>query len=184
MWSSFAYPIPQSSVKQTVVELKLIGMLSAWISVILLLIATSNDFWIVSHDSTMSGHCGLWHSCKLNAYFNIASGTGYIFATRFFMSLATVACLVAGVASLSPLNDCYCGQVTGVFVASISSYAAAVCDIIAMMVFTSGTSETVRSTPGLSYDWCFALGWGALPLSLITGVIYSVLFWKRPLPTI
>ncbi|XP_069057307.1 lens fiber membrane intrinsic protein-like isoform X1 [Pleurodeles waltl] len=180
MWSSFAHSIPLPLQKQTMVELKIIGMLCSWTSSVFLIIATSNDFWITSNTTVHSGNIGLWRNCMLNTWSPVPPGTGYLDATKAFLILSTMAGLVAGFASFSVLNSCSCGRVTGVLVAFITSCTGAVCDVTAMAVFTFGTAEMMRTTPTLSYDWCFCLGWGALLFFAISGVSYLMLLRGLP----
>ncbi|KAH0631403.1 hypothetical protein JD844_005711, partial [Phrynosoma platyrhinos] len=80
-------------------------------------------------------------------------------AVRAFMLIG----MIAGAVSFFGLCVTFCksqlGSISLAMISAIASFAAGICAMIAMAIFTADTS---------SYGWSFGLGWASFPLFLIT----------------
>ncbi|XP_004597191.2 protein NKG7 [Ochotona princeps] len=130
------------------------------------LVALSTDYWIVAKGPHFSTHTGLWPQAAGDPV------AGYIHATQTFSILAALFALVAAgflvlsyFASLSAPGN-------GPLVSTITSFAAVLCVIVAMAVYTSERwDQTPHPQVQTFFSWSFYLGWVSAILLLCAGAL-------------
>ncbi|CAM4678771.1 unnamed protein product [Lepidochelys olivacea] len=153
--------------------------LLATLSLVLLCMALSTDYWLVAYGPRATAHSGLWQVCVVNECRSPDHITGYIQATRAFLILATLATAASVLFLLVSLTSCLHSPVSTYLLAAITGFAAGSCTLIAMGVFSG---ESWHKNPDrmiqLTFEWSFYLGWAALPL-LGLGGAFALVAHKR-----
>ncbi|CAM5124797.1 unnamed protein product [Natator depressus] len=153
--------------------------LLATLSLVLLCVALSTDYWLVAYGGGVTSHSGLWQQCLADVCRSPDRITGYIQATRAFLILATLGTAASVLFLLVSLMSCVHSPVSTDLLAAITGFAAGSCTLIAMGVF-SGESwhKNQDRMIQLTFEWSFYLGWAALPL-LGLGGAFALVAHKR-----
>uniref|UniRef100_K7FNU4 Natural killer cell granule protein 7 n=1 Tax=Pelodiscus sinensis TaxID=13735 RepID=K7FNU4_PELSI len=140
--------------------------LLAALSLLLLCLALSTDYWLVAYGPKDTFHSGLWQQCTVGRV------NGYIQATRAFLILAALAAAVCILSLLSSIISCFQSPVSLSLVASLSAFAAAGCTLVSMAVFSAESWDKNKDGQiQLTFEWSFYLGWAALPLLVLSGCL-------------
>ncbi|XP_039178621.1 protein NKG7-like isoform X2 [Crotalus tigris] len=153
---------------------RIFSMLMAFLSISLLLMALSTDYWIVSFGPAGTAHSGLWQFCmNLGAFKSqcetVKEPVGYITATRAFLILASLTALALHFFLIATFAPSMFGILGKPLVASVAAYVAA---------------ETWKEKPPsqiqVSFAWSFYSGWIAFPLFLLAGAFNHVASLNAP----
>uniref|UniRef100_K7FQ95 Uncharacterized protein n=1 Tax=Pelodiscus sinensis TaxID=13735 RepID=K7FQ95_PELSI len=90
--------------------------LLAALSLLLLCLALSTDYWLVAYGPKDTFHSGLWQQCTVGRV------NGYIQATRAFLILAALAAAVCILSLLASIMSCFQSPMSLNLVASLSAF--------------------------------------------------------------
>ncbi|XP_039178619.1 protein NKG7-like isoform X1 [Crotalus tigris] len=165
---------------------RIFSMLMAFLSISLLLMALSTDYWIVSFGPAGTAHSGLWQFCmNLGAFKSqcetVKEPVGYITATRAFLILASLTALALHFFLIATFAPSMFGILGKPLVASVAAYVAGLFTLIALTVYTAETwKEKPPSQIQVSFAWSFYSGWIAFPLFLLAGAFNHVASLNAP----
>ncbi|XP_060114009.1 protein NKG7-like isoform X2 [Heteronotia binoei] len=127
----------------------------SFVSLSLLMIALTSDYWIVASDGRAYG--GLWQECEdaLCVSYGV-DVPGYIQVTRDFLLLG----MVAGTVSFFG----FCASFFQTHIGSFSTKRLAV-----WACFAAGVYNDQIVVYGTWFGWSFGIGWASFILFLITG---------------
>ncbi|XP_060114010.1 protein NKG7-like isoform X3 [Heteronotia binoei] len=125
----------------------------SFVSLSLLMIALTSDYWIVASDGRAYG--GLWQEC-------------YIQVTRDFLLLGMVAGTVSFFGFCASFFQTHIGSFSTKRLAVWACFAAGVCSMIAMFAYTGVYNDQIV-VYGTWFGWSFGIGWASFILFLITG---------------
>ncbi|XP_029433389.1 lens fiber membrane intrinsic protein-like [Rhinatrema bivittatum] len=149
---------------------KLAGTALASISSVLLLVSIATDYWTVIYDVKARAHWGLWQMCSMGKCQEITSNFDYINSVRGCLIFSAVLSIFALLGAISSFANWRFGPITGALMTSVFSFFTALFDLIAMAVYSSETPGMVTAA-SWGYAWSFFLGWTALPLLIIAGIL-------------
>ncbi|KAM3830172.1 protein NKG7-like [Vipera latastei] len=165
---------------------RIFSVLMASLSISLLLMALSTDYWIVSFGPHGTAHSGLWQLCvKIESFKNqcdaVKEPFGYITATRVFLILASLAALAFHFFLIAAFVPSMFGILGKPLVASVAAYVAGLFTLIGLAVYTAETwKEKPPSQIQVSFAWSFYSGWIAFPLFLLAGIFNHVASMNAP----
>ncbi|XP_004694104.1 PREDICTED: protein NKG7 [Condylura cristata] len=154
-----------------------LGLLAGCLGLICLVVALSTDCWFVAVGPRGSAHSGLW---PVNPKEPVR---GYIKVTQSFMILAAVLGLVSVSFLVLSCVPSLCAPGCSPLVSCITGFSAALCNIVAMAVYTGERWSEVPS-PEIQafFGWSFILGWLSVVFLLCTGGLSLVAQCRGPLP--
>uniref|UniRef100_A0A8C6Y7X2 Natural killer cell granule protein 7 n=1 Tax=Naja naja TaxID=35670 RepID=A0A8C6Y7X2_NAJNA len=159
---------------------RIFSVLMASLSISLLLMALSTDYWKVSFAATGTSHSGLWQYCMNiglpeSQCFAVKDAFGYIIATRAFLIMASLAALALHFFLIATFLPSVCGVLGKPLFASVTAFVAGLFILIALAVYTAETwNEKVPHDIQVSFAWSFYLGWITFPLFLLAGIFNHV----------
>ncbi|XP_076839846.1 epithelial membrane protein 2 [Brachyhypopomus gauderio] len=145
------------------------------VSAILLFIATIHNAWWFVKDGNF--YTDLWFSCNVTCVNIEGSATkdaGFLQAVQATMILATILCCVGFFVFILQLFRLKQGE-RFVFTAIIQ-LVSCLCVMIAASIYTAqkDTFHTEAMNDG-EYGYAFVVAWVAVPVTLISGLMYLVL---------
>ena len=146
---------------------KIILIVGSIVALILLAASTGGKVWIrLKLNGVIVSEQGLWKGCALNECSSLKPIPDWLKAVRAFAIISILVCIAAIlIAILGIFNE----KVKGPF-ATIFFFAAAVCMVIALAIYTDKADQIV-SKPGVSYGWSYVVGWiGALG-ACVSGIV-------------
>ncbi|XP_042296633.1 protein NKG7-like [Sceloporus undulatus] len=135
--------------------LQICAVVFSFISLLLLLISLGSDYW----ETTTGFHAGLWRACFQNICGPIGNGSDKFNSVQAFILIGMIAGAVSFFGLCATFWKSHLGSISLAKISAIASFAAGICAMIAMAIFTSMTRF---------YGWSFGLGWASFPLFLIT----------------
>ncbi|XP_070806270.1 protein NKG7-like [Pituophis catenifer annectens] len=165
---------------------RIFSVLIASLSISLLLMALSTDYWKVSFASAGTSHSGLWQYCintglAESQCFAVKDAFGYIIAARVFLIMASLAALALHVFLIAAFMPSMCGILGKPLIASMAAYVAGLFTLIALAVYTAETwKEKTSSQLQVSFAWSFYSGWITFPLFLLAGIFNHVASLNAP----
>uniref|UniRef100_A0A670ZFS0 Natural killer cell granule protein 7 n=1 Tax=Pseudonaja textilis TaxID=8673 RepID=A0A670ZFS0_PSETE len=144
---------------------RIFSVLMASLSISLLLMALSTDYWKVSFAPAGTSHSGLWQYCM-----NTGLAESYIIATRVFLIMASLVALALLFFLIATFMPSVCGILGKPWIASVAAFVAGFFILIALAVYTAETwKEKTSPEIQVSYEWSFYLGWITFPLFILAG---------------
>ncbi|XP_053254174.1 lens fiber membrane intrinsic protein-like [Podarcis raffonei] len=149
--------------------LQISAVVSAFISLLLTLIALGSDHWVLIGNLNR----GLWKFCRPSASsyicvtYSMDLEPDSYHATRAFLFFGMIAGAISCIGLCCTFFPFQLGSISKTKSSAIASLIAAGCVLIAMATFTG--CLTPQSSSEWSYGWSFGLGWANIPLFLITG---------------
>nr|XP_056703723.1 protein NKG7-like [Euleptes europaea] len=159
---------------------RILSLLVACVSLICLLMALVTDYWLVAYGGKDIAHSGLWKTCIAGHCFAPDVPDDYIVATRAFLILASLAALASAVSLVGLFIQCTLHNVWGSFIASIAAFAAGLCTLIAVAVYTAESWGNNDSRIQRTYEWSFYLAWAAFPMLLLAGISSLLVHLRSP----
>ncbi|XP_032084180.1 protein NKG7-like [Thamnophis elegans] len=165
---------------------RILSVLMASMSISLLLMGLSTDYWKVSFGPGGTSHSGLWQYCInpgliQSQCFAVQDAFGYIIATRVFLIMASLVALALHVFLVATFMPSMCGILGKPLIASVAAYVAGLFTLIALAVYTAETWKE-KTSPQLqvSFAWSFYSGWITFPLFLLAGIFNHVASSNAP----
>ncbi|XP_061452550.1 protein NKG7-like [Rhineura floridana] len=157
------------------VPCRIFSILVASISIVLLLIALTTNYWLVAYGPSSIVHSGLWQVCIDGHCFAPDMANEYIIATRAFLILASLVALALVLFLIPSIMPWDCGTISGPFVTSIAAFIAGIFTLVAVAVFTAESWGRNKDPQiQLTFEWSFYLAWSAFPMLLLTGIFSLV----------
>ncbi|XP_026574581.1 protein NKG7-like [Pseudonaja textilis] len=159
---------------------RIFSVLMASLSISLLLMALSTDYWKVSFAPAGTSHSGLWQYCMNTGLaesqcFAVKDALGYIIATRVFLIMASLVALALLFFLIATFMPSVCGILGKPWIASVAAFVAGFFILIALAVYTAETwKEKTSPEIQVSYEWSFYLGWITFPLFILAGIFNHV----------
>ncbi|XP_040833983.1 protein NKG7 [Ochotona curzoniae] len=143
-----------------------LALLTGCLGLLSTLVALSTDHWFVAKGPGFLFHTGLWPQV---AGVPVAD---YIHVTQAFSILAALFALVAAVFLALSYIVSLSAPGNGPLVSTITSFAAVLCMIVAMAVYTSERWDQVPHPQVQTFfSWSFYLGWVSPILFLCAGAL-------------
>ncbi|XP_006868422.1 PREDICTED: protein NKG7 [Chrysochloris asiatica] len=139
-----------------------LALLADSMGLVINLVALSTDFWI-EVVGPIAIHAGLWLKGPVEDYIHVTQGFSISAA------LLSLVALIFLVWSFIPLLT---APAHSLLVSTKTAFAAALCMIVAMSVYTSeNLHKRVHSQLQVSFGWSFYLGWISAILLLFAGAL-------------
>ncbi|XP_062996385.1 protein NKG7-like [Elgaria multicarinata webbii] len=154
---------------------RIVSMLMAFVSIVLLHMALTTDYWVVVYGVKDIMHSGLWQQCKNGNCTTPGTTKEYIAATRAFLILASLLALVSALSLVFSFTSCAHGVMSKPFIPSMAAFTAALFTLIAVAVYTAESwNNNTDPKVHYTYEWSFYLGWAAFPMLLLAGIFSLV----------
>ncbi|XP_063167876.1 protein NKG7-like [Candoia aspera] len=165
---------------------RIFSVLMASLSITLLLMALSTDYWIATFSAIGTSHSGLWQACintrsGKSQCFALTETFGYITAARVFLILASLVALALHFLLIATFMPSMCGILGKPLIASVAACVAGFFTLIALAVYTAETwNEKPPPQIQVTFAWSFYSGWIAFPLFLLAGIFNHVASLNTP----
>ncbi|XP_030647819.1 lens intrinsic membrane protein 2.2 [Chanos chanos] len=154
------------------------GTLCGVAALVLLIVSTATDFWMQYRYSGNSANQGLWRFCINRKCHAHTLTVAFWDATRAFMLLSVLSCLVGVVLGLSAFsNRTKSRRVrTGGIALLLSGFLA----LLALAIYTGVTVNFFgKRYIDWRFSWSYILGWLGILLALAAGVLHLCAFQRN-----